>query len=825
MVAPTMERSSDMLALEQRPILVLGGDGYIGWPLSLRLARQWPRRRVIIVDNLLRRRLVAQMGASSLLPITSSDERLATARLLGIDNLENVLLDVASPSLAAFIDHERPGLVYHLAQQCSAPFSMRDGDSAILTLVNNETSNLRLLWAVRDSVPDAHVVKMGSFGEYAKYGIDIPEGYFQPIFRGRTPERPMPYPREADDFYHVTKINDTNFISVACRKWGLRVTDVMQSTVFGAQTVETSRHASLHTRFDYDECFGTVLNRFVVQALIGEPLTVYGTGHQRTGLIALEDSITRLTAIAAEPPEAGVHRVINNVTETSYSINEIAEEIRGALAVRGCEVRIERAAHDPRCERPEQKMRYDVDRSLGDAGPHKALRDVVLETFEVVERWRDQVRPETLVPVTQWAPSPHAAPRGESAASAEARPDAWWESLREREFSYADVNFNPGSLARPARSVQKACAAELHSDLAASPLIQYSHARATEERVRTLAHELWPLPNLDVTINHGATQVINLIALALSRLSSPSQPIVVLSTRHEHPGGIGAFQRHPAFRVKYLSDEALHDPQRIAGEIDACRPALLAMSHVFYDTGRALPVAQIAECVQSVSPQTLVLVDATQSAGLYPLPSGAYDAVVTSTHKWLFGPLGGGLLWTAERFRRTCGALEWSGTGLLANEELRPFALAGGHFFPLYRGIEECLRLYRSIGPQSILARSRALRAVFDGAILDAFRWRQIPVERLSPPDAAVLAAGFAAHDPYRLYRRLTNEGIHVKCVKGVKVDGRQWNILRFGFPYFESHERLERAVSAIRRLSADECTPLDDQIESGSYGHDIARI
>jgi UDP-sulfoquinovose synthase len=814
-----------MPAPEQRPILVLGGDGYIGWPLSLRLAHQWPKRRVIIVDNLLRRRLVAQMRASSLLPVASPDERLAAARLCGIDNLEYVMLDVASPALAAFVDHQRPGLIYHLAQQCSAPFSMRDAESAILTLTNNETSNLRLLWAVREFVPDAHLVKMGSFGEYAKCGLDIPEGYFEPLFRGRTPERPMPYPREADDIYHVTKINDTNFISVACRKWGLRVTDVMQSTAFGAQTAETSRDPLLHTRFDYDECFGTVLNRFVVQALIGEPLTVYGTGHQRTGLIALEDSIARLAAIAAEAPDAGVHRVINNVTETTYSINEIADEIRTALAGRGCEVRIERAAHDPRGERPQQKMTYAVDRHLGETAPHAAFRDVVVETFEVLERWRDHVRPETLTPVTRWAPSPHAAASDESAENAVARPDSWWESLRERDFAYTDVNFNPGSLARPARPVQEACAAELRGDLAASPLMQYSHARATEARVRTLAHELWPLPGLSVTINHGATQVINLIALALSRLASPSQPIVVLSTHHEHPGGIGAFQRHPAFRVRYLSDEALHDPQQASAEIEACRPALLVMSHVLYDTGRELPVAQLAQCVQRVSPATLVLVDATQSAGLYPLPAGAYDAVVASTHKWLFGPLGGGLLWTGERFRRTCGALEWSGTGLVEDDQLRAFALAGGHFFPLYRGIEECLRLYRSIGPESILARSRELRGVFSGAILEAFRRRQIPVERLSPPDAAVLAVGFAEHDAYRLYRRLSSEGIHVKCIKGAQVGGRQWNILRFGFPYFESRERLERAVSAIRRVSHNECTPLEDDLDTDSWGHDIARI
>lgn len=819
MVAERLRERTD------RPIVVLGGDGYIGWPLSLRLALQWPERRVIVVDNLLRRRLVARVGAASLLPIASPEERLEAARSCGIANIEWVHLDVASSALTPLIAHERPQTIYHLAQQGSAPFSMRDVESSILTLTNNESSNLRLLWAVRDFVPDAHIVKMGSFGEYAKCGIDIAEGYFSPSYKGKTPDRPMPYPREADDFYHVTKINDTNFISVACRKWGLRITDVMQSTVFGARTAETARHPLLHTRFDYDECFGTVVNRFLVQALIDEPLSVYGTGHQRTGLIALEDSVARLTAIASDPPEPGAHRVINNVTEVSYSINEIAAEIQTVLANRGRRVMIERSTHDPRGERPETKLSYEVERTLGGGGAHSSLGDVVLDAFDAIEVWREQVRRGAIAPVTRWFESPHRVPAPAAATEAEGeRSDDWWERLREREFFYADINFNPGSLARPARSVQNACTAELRSDAAASPLTQYATARATAARVRTLARTLWPLPDLDVTINHGATQIINLIALALSRHCA-LEPLVVMSTRHEHPGGIGVFLRHPAFRVTYLEDETLQDPGRIEDAIAGAQPAVMVMSHVAYDVGRELPITTVAECIRAVSPQTLMIVDATQSAGLYPLPPGPFDVFVASTHKWLFGPLGGGLLWTSERFREKCCALEWSGTGILEDARLRPFSLAGGHFFPLYRGIEECLRLYHSIGPESVLARSRSLHSFFETGILDAFRRRDVPVECLSPAGGAVLAIGFEAHDPYRLYRRLSNEGIHLKFMKGVKVDGRQWNVLRFGFPYFESTERLERAVSAIRRHSADECTPIEDACDPGAYIDDLARI
>jgi len=271
--------------MEHPTLLVLGGDGYLGSPLALRLARLHPERRIVLADNLLRRRLVQREGSSSLLPLADPARRLKAARRIhGLSNLEFVELDATTSQLDALIRRRRPHVIYHLAQQGSAPYSMRGCDEALFTLSNNEYGNMRLLWAVRRYVPDCHIVKLGSFGEYAKSGMDI---------------------------------------AVACRTWGLRVTDIMQSTIFGTWSEEIANHEELFTRLDYDECFGTVVNRYLAQALAGLPLMVYGSGHQRTGLMSLQDSIQSLAELADHAPVAGTHRVINHVTEESYSINEL----------------------------------------------------------------------------------------------------------------------------------------------------------------------------------------------------------------------------------------------------------------------------------------------------------------------------------------------------------------------------------------------------------------------------------------------------------------------------------------------------------------------
>lgn len=379
-------------------IVVLGGDGYIGWPLSIRLALQHPQATIWMVDNFLRRKLVAKAGGNSVTPIADPETRIAAFRkAFGQDNLRFVEQDVAVPN--SLLAELQPELVYHLAQACSAPWSMRDEEEAVLTLTNNEVGNMRVLWTLKNHCPNAHLVKLGTFGEYAKGGIEIAEGYFQPVYKGQTASQPMPYPRASDDVYHTSKINDTNYISLACRKWNLRVTDVMQSTIFGVFTPETRDYDGLYTRFDYDSCWGTVVNRFVAQTLLGRPMTIYGTGLQRTGLMALPDAVGSLAQLVGHEPEPGEHKVINHVTERNWCINEIGEEISKIAVQHGLTPRIDRGTYNPRQENDEKKACYDIEnRYVASHVAHTPFPEVLAGMFEVVERFKANIRPEVFPP-------------------------------------------------------------------------------------------------------------------------------------------------------------------------------------------------------------------------------------------------------------------------------------------------------------------------------------------------------------------------------------------------------------------------------------------
>lgn len=400
-------------------IAVLGGDGYIGWPLALRLALIFPTEPVLIADNYARRRLVKQLEADSLTPILPLSARIeAFQGVFGQSNLRGEEIDVSTPEVDAFIAEHRPRVIYHLAQQSSAAFSMSGAEESVFTLVNNEVGNLRLLWAVRRHCPGAHVIKMGSFGEYAKCGVDIAEGYFQLEYNGRKSVVPAPFPRSADDIYHASKINDTNYISVACRQWGLRVTDIMQSTIFGVHTRDTLKDDALVTRFDYDECFGTVANRFVVQTVAGWPMTVYGSGYQRTGLMALEDAVQSLSLMARETVKAG-HRVLNHVTEKRYCVQEIAELIQRIASGLGYSPRIERGLHDPRRERPSRKMEYEIETNYLSARPWAptGIDCVIEEALVELAPFGGRIQARHFVPRVAWQPSTQPRQAGEAVAT------------------------------------------------------------------------------------------------------------------------------------------------------------------------------------------------------------------------------------------------------------------------------------------------------------------------------------------------------------------------------------------------------------------------
>ena len=792
-------------------IIILGGDGYLGWPLSLRLARRHPLKKIIVVDNLLRRKLVSEVGGSSLLPILEPEIRLQKANeIYGLNNIQFLKMDINSEALADLIRDSQPEAIYHLAQQCSAPYSMRGCQEALFTLNNNEGGNMRLLWAVKQHVPNCHIIKLGSFGEYAKSGLDVCEGYFQPEFRGKRAQRPVPYPREADDFYHVSKINDTNYISVACRKWGLRITDIMQSTVFGSWTEDVGSHSELFTRVDYDESFGTVANRFVIQSLIGQPLTIYGSGHQRTGLMALNDCIESLSQLWNQLPPVSTHRVINHLTEESYSINELAQTIKHIASKEGFKVDIQRGTHDPRGENNSSKLEYSIERLHISRNINTTpLREVVAKTFQMLLPYQKQINSQCLCPMTIWNnQSIHKDLNFsdknlifDSDEVPEVACEADWEVYRSWHFPNQPVNLNPGTLGTLSLDALTAMKKFEAPEILACPMEQYQQGQNAMRAATKIAEEIWPAPEHTLHIGTSATQCANLLALTLARVGGlRKRPLRVLTTAHEHIGGIGALQRMREFELIYLSELEILDLSAFQARVAQTKPDIGFFSHITYDYGRVLPISNWSAIMKSVRPETLILADISQSLGLLQPPFDQTDVLFSSGHKWLFGPRGSGFLWTNERFRKEVEALHWSGDSFTTDPKTSGFGLTGGLDFAAFVGLESALKLHQKAGEEKIRERGVQLKNFFQQSLSLILKNHKIPCDFVatdteSTVEVGILSVSFPDYDPYPLYLALNNMKLYCKCIKDKDQRGRERKILRFGFPYYETSSRLKNAL------------------------------
>ncbi|MEM8570546.1 MAG: NAD-dependent epimerase/dehydratase family protein [Pseudomonadota bacterium] len=384
-------------------IVVFGGDGYIGWPLALSLAATFPDKTVLIADNFLTRRNSAKVGGHSLVPIYSIQERIgAFEDAFGQSNIKFRGIDCSdSDAVLRLFKGIKPEAVFHLAHQRAAPYSMLGLKETVETIVNNEVGFINLIWSLKLNCPDCHLVKIGSFGAYAQSGLDVPEGDAHMSINGQTSSVPVPFPRSSDDFYHITKINDGKFARLAAKKWNLRITDVMQSTVFGTMTDHTMKDTRLYTRFDYDEILGTVANRFVTQAIAGYPMTVYGSGTQTSGIMVLEDVINVLTKLNNDVPDPGSVRIVNNSPQ-KYTINEIAEMVGSEASQRGFSSAISRDRFNPR---QEDGVAYDakvdtthIDRTLNPT----PLREAIGESLGFLARFRDSINLKCIEPTHSW---------------------------------------------------------------------------------------------------------------------------------------------------------------------------------------------------------------------------------------------------------------------------------------------------------------------------------------------------------------------------------------------------------------------------------------
>lgn len=376
-------------------ILVLGGDGYLGWPTALHLSDCG--HEVAVADNYARRGYDHEMGVESLVPIESMQVRLDAWREVSGKTIKHYYGDLVDDHFTyEMIADFRPDTIVHFAEQRAAPYSMIDRKHAVYTQHNNVVGNLNVLFAIQEIDPEIHLVKLGTMGEYGTPNIDIEEGWLEVTHNGRTDR--MLYPKKPGSFYHLSKVHDSHNIEFACRIWGLRATDLNQGVVYGQETPQTVQDPRLSTRFDYDAIFGTVLNRFVIQAVLGHPLTVYSPGGQTRGMIDIRDTVECIRLAAENPADRGEFRVFNQITE-SYSVGEIAKTIANNF---DGQVEIE-YVDNPRVEQGEHY--YNVKHTgLVELGlqPHLLSNTLIESLFAVADKHKHRVDLGAMRPTVNW---------------------------------------------------------------------------------------------------------------------------------------------------------------------------------------------------------------------------------------------------------------------------------------------------------------------------------------------------------------------------------------------------------------------------------------
>lgn len=352
-------------------ILILGSDGYIGTHYTHKTG-------FIGVDSLYKRTL---MSALNIKPLFSVEANLTKK------------VDISKyGQIASLIAKYKPDAVVHLAENPSAPYSMRGHLEGAEVIDNNLHSTLSLIYAVRDYSPETHIIKLGTMGQYGCPNVKIPEGWFDCQIEGRTDR--LLFPRTPHSIYHLSKAFDSDALAFACRVWGLKVTDLQQGFVH-------SLIPEAHARFSYDAEFGTVLNRFMIQAIAGHPLTVYGKGGQTRGVLHIQDTLQCLDLAIENTPKAGEYRVINQLTEWK-SINDFADLVKKAGHLMGFDTVIDHI-DNPRVEKEEHF--YEVDhQTLKDYGlkPHLLTVDMICETMEYLAQFRENINTDYILPQVRW---------------------------------------------------------------------------------------------------------------------------------------------------------------------------------------------------------------------------------------------------------------------------------------------------------------------------------------------------------------------------------------------------------------------------------------
>lgn len=380
-------------------LLILGGDGYLGWPTAMAFAAKG--HEVAVVDNYFRRHVALETNSEPLLPTPELTGRAALFESVSGRKVAVHVVDCTDyRALSAVFRDFRPDAVVHYAEQPSAPYSMMGFEQARRTLNNNLNATFNVIWAVLEHAPGCHIIKLGTMGEYGTPNIDIEEGWIDIEHKGRKDR--FLFPRQAGSLYHTTKVLDTDLLWFYVRIHGLRVTDLMQGPVYGIDTPEARMDAGLVPNFHYDDIFGTVVNRFLVQAVAGIPLTVYGKGGQTRGYLNLNDTIQCVGLAMEHPAAPGELRVFNQFTET-FSVRDIAEKVQRVARGMGLAVETRNIAN-PRKEKEEHY--YNVTHSaLLDLGlePHPMTDEVVAGMLERVMAFRDRIDERKILPRVRWS--------------------------------------------------------------------------------------------------------------------------------------------------------------------------------------------------------------------------------------------------------------------------------------------------------------------------------------------------------------------------------------------------------------------------------------
>lgn len=379
-------------------ILILGGDGYLGWPTAMHFASKG--HDVTVMDNYLRRQIALETDSEALIPMPNLEERARIFKEVSGHTINVHIADCTDyDALRALVRESQPDTIIHYAEQPSAPYSMRNYKSARLTLDNNLAATFNVIWAVIEEAPQAHIIKLGTMGEYGTPNIDIEEGWIEIEHKGRKDK--FLFPRQAGSLYHTTKVLDTDMLWFYVRIHGLKVTDLMQGPVYGLHTKESKLDNRLLPNFHYDDIFGTVVNRFLTQAVAGIPLTVYGKGGQIRGYLNLLDTLQCVELAANKPSGEGELRVLNQFTE-QFSVNQIAEKVKSVGDKMGLNVDIQ-TVDNPRKEL-EDHYYNPAHSGLLDLGlqSNYLTDDVMADLLETVIEYKNQIEPHKVLPRVRW---------------------------------------------------------------------------------------------------------------------------------------------------------------------------------------------------------------------------------------------------------------------------------------------------------------------------------------------------------------------------------------------------------------------------------------